>query len=494
MSSENSLRHARSIARRVPLALALVLVAAIGLRAWLWFAYQPAMMNLSDSVGYIYQLDIGVFNFPIHPAGYATFLLGLHELSSRVELTILLQHILGIATGLLLYATVRRFGAPVWVGVIAAAAVLLSLDQIFLEHAVLSEALFTFVLTLSLYACARAHSNRDAHGPRGWMEPRHQWLIAAGILLGIAACIRGIGAPLAAVIVIWTFFAFRGPLRLRLGNVAAFGWAVAVILFAYASLNYAASDKFALGETGGWALYSRAAPFADCAEFTPPAGTEPLCETTDPEDRPGPDFYGWDPTSPALEMFGQHANGDAELGSFARAAILAQPLEYAQAVGFDTLRFFAPDTALVPDWFEQRPSSGLGYEITDVDQRSPDFEQQVLASFRTRYPATELSIHESIGTLGSVQNVLRVHPALLALAVLLSIGGLFVARGSPRAGIALLFATSFLMLVISVATTIYTARYAIPAQGALVAAGAIGAWQIAQRLRDRRSRSRPAVG
>jgi hypothetical protein len=89
---------------------------------------------------------------------------------------------------------------------------------------------------------------------------------------------------------------------------------------------------------------------------------------------------------------------------------------------------------------------------------------------------------------------LRVHPALLALAVLLSIGGLFAARGSPRAGIALLFATSFLMLLISVATTIYTARYAIPAQGALVAGGAIGAWQIAQRLRDRTSRSRPAVG
>ncbi len=451
------------------------------------------MLNLTDSEGYVFQLHVGVFNFPVHPAGYAIFLSGVLELSSRLELAILLQHLLGIATGVLLYATVRRFGGPVWVGVAAAAAVLLSLDQMFLEHSILSETLFTFVLSLSLYACARAYNAADVHGPRGWLEPRHQWLIVAGALLGLAACIRGIGVPLGPVVVIWTFFAFRGPLRLRLGNSAAFGWAVAMILFAHASLNYAASDQFALSETGGWSLYSRVAPFADCDKFTPPKGTAGLCETLEPEDRPGPDFYGWAATSPAVETFGDHGNGDAALGSFARSALLAQPLEYVEAVAYDTLRFFVPGTPMVPDWFEERPSSGPGYDLIDVDTRAPEFEQQVLTSIRTRYNTGDHSVAESISTLGGVQAVVRVHPLLLLFATLLSAIGLFVARGATRAGISLLFGTGFAMLLFSVATTIYAARYAIPAQGLLVGAGALSAWQIVSRVRGGR-RSPSPVG
>ncbi len=86
------------------------------------------------------------------------------------------------------------------------------------------------------------------------------------------------------------------------------------------------------------------------------------------------------------------------------------------------------------------------------------------------------------------------HPLLLLLASVLSVIGLFVARAGARAGISLLFATSFAMLVFSVASTLYAARYAIPAQGLLVAAGALGAWQIVTRVQQGRRPSSPAVG
>ena len=69
----------------------------------------------------------------------------MHAVSAQVEFTIAIQHLIGIVTGLLLYATVRRLGAPVWVAVVAAAAILLPLDQIVLEHALMNEPLFTLL-------------------------------------------------------------------------------------------------------------------------------------------------------------------------------------------------------------------------------------------------------------------------------------------------------------------------------------------------------------
>jgi hypothetical protein len=44
-------------------------------------------------------------------------------------------------------------------------------------------------------------------------------------------------------------------------------------------------------------------------------------------------------------------------------------------------------------------------------------------------------------------------------------------------------------MVVAPATAIWSARYAVPASGPIVAAGAIGAWLLAVRLRDR---ARPA--
>ena len=98
---------------------------------------------------------------------------------SQLEFTIALQHLLGIATGLILYAAVRRLGAPVWAGVLAAAAVLLSLDQIFLEHAVMNETVFTFLFALALYAAVRALDPRAPAGrsarPAARLDRRRGW-------------------------------------------------------------------------------------------------------------------------------------------------------------------------------------------------------------------------------------------------------------------------------------------------------------------------------
>ncbi len=73
----------------------------------------------------------------------------------------------------------------------------------------------------------------------------------------------------------------------------------------------------------GWNLYARAAPFADCGKFTPPAGTEILCEQRPPSERPGPFGYVWDLKSTPRRMFVLGPESSRKLGVFGQRAILA---------------------------------------------------------------------------------------------------------------------------------------------------------------------------
>ena len=108
-------------------------------------------------------------------------------------------------------------------------------------------------------------------------------------------------------------------------RVVAFGGGVVVLLLAYASINSATGHTFGITPSPGWHLYSRAAPIADCTQFTPPPGTAKLCESTAPEDRFGPDYYLYDPNSPALRLVGSLGTEDEKLADFGRQVVLHQP-------------------------------------------------------------------------------------------------------------------------------------------------------------------------
>ena len=147
-----------------PAVLGALLVAGLALRVWISFGVSPAAANLSDSLVYVDMADNALFADPIRQAGYSVFLRAAHLLSAQIELTIVVQHRLGIATALVLFAAVRGAGGQVWAAAIAAAAVLLSVDQVFLEHSLMSETVFTFVLALAVYAATRA-LGADAETP-----------------------------------------------------------------------------------------------------------------------------------------------------------------------------------------------------------------------------------------------------------------------------------------------------------------------------------------
>ncbi|MFD0890366.1 hypothetical protein ACFQ08_37980, partial [Streptosporangium algeriense] len=134
--------------RRHRLLLA-VLLAAVALRVLTVMGYPPVVW-FEDSFDYV-----GVAERPqpyeVRPSGYPLLLWLLRPLHSFAAVTIL-QHLMGLATGVTIYALVRRRAAgarPGW-AVLAAAPVLLDAYQIFFEHTVLSDVPFTFLVVTAV--------------------------------------------------------------------------------------------------------------------------------------------------------------------------------------------------------------------------------------------------------------------------------------------------------------------------------------------------------
>ncbi len=235
-----------------------------------------------------------LFDNPLHPAGYSTILAAIGLVTRQIAVTVLLQHLSGIASALLLYAATRRLTGSAWPGLLPAGIVLLDPDFIFLEHSIMSESWFLLGISAGLYATARALD-----------EPRPVLALAAlrgsralrrcdDSHRGAAADPRRGPRPAAVAAMV-----LRRPPGGYVGSaVTVLGVSIAMLL-AFAAANAGFGERFGLGASPGWYLYARAAQFADCDRFTPPEGTEVLCETRPPSERLGTRYYLFDRTAPA---------------------------------------------------------------------------------------------------------------------------------------------------------------------------------------------------
>ena len=279
---------ARPRAERVTLiALAALFVAGGLLRLGLMYSVRPAFLGYADTHVYLYaaeRLDNGHWFASQHqPNGYPIFVELLHFIAAKIPVLILVQHLLGLASGLLLYATVRRAGGPPWLGLFPAAVIFLGGFQIFVEHTPLSEPLFVFLVSVGLYAAVRAMD-----------EPRPWWPAVVGVAIGIAPTVRTSGSTLVPLLLLWFLFEPGQRWRARALRTGAYALPVIVVLGTYVVAQHSVTGYTGLSRTGIWNLYGRAAPFADCNKFTPPEGTEVLCEDIPPDDRPGPAHYVYD--------------------------------------------------------------------------------------------------------------------------------------------------------------------------------------------------------
>src|SRR5919106_6355962 len=91
---------------RIPRALLIVLAAGIALRIAVWIGAAPVEISIIDSERYVDMAAGELFSDPARPIGYSLFLRAAHVLTDALWWTLLLQNLLGLASAVVLYASV----------------------------------------------------------------------------------------------------------------------------------------------------------------------------------------------------------------------------------------------------------------------------------------------------------------------------------------------------------------------------------------------------
>lgn len=466
-------------AERAALAvLAGFVLIGIALRIWFMYAQRPGYIGFPDTSLYIAQAKDDLFAGRLRVVGYSVFLRGVHGLSTEMSAVTLVQHAMGVAGAVVMYATTRRIGGQPWIALVPAGALLLFGGPLFMEHALLSEALFAFLLVLALYAAVRAVDGRVA------------WAAASGLALGLGVAVRVSALPVVLIVALWLLWA-RGGSRgwwPRIAHAGAVAATAAVVVLIYASAHDRATGQFGLTRTGAFNSYARVVAWADCREFDPPSGTEFLCESRPESERPPVGYYLYDPNAPAVLAFGNPDQGSPppedmrKLRSFARAAVVAQPLDYLRFVGRDLVRFVAPASYA-------RQSGPGADQLFDTMASTENGVEAIRsgADYYTTPAGLNRPRHER--ALRSWERVTRLRGPLAFVLIGLALVAPLLARGRLRAGAWLMLAVALALTIPSVLTLFYAYRYTIPATGPLAAAAAIGAYALAVLIRSRSRRA-----
>lgn len=483
-----------------------VLLVGIALRLIAIFSWWPVTTTLGDEYE---RYTANPFENPLHPAGYSTILAAIGLVTREVAVPVLLQHLSGIASALLLWAATRRITRSDWAGLLPAGIVLLDPDFIFLEHSIMSESWFVLAISAGLYAGVRALDEP---------LPYWRWPLFTGVALSLAVTIRTAALfviPVAALALLLSqpWSSKSRPVNLR-SALTVLGVSF-VMLLAFATANAALGERFGLGASPGWYLYARAAQFADCTKFTPPQGTDVLCEGRPAGERQGTRYYSFDRTAPAPRNLGPFGNHDDLLGQWARRAIMAQPGDYLANAWQNLRGYWLPDlrptdSTLSTDAWEvnqgldpqlaftnglydsglyrpvpARPGGASGpslrFELAYLEE---GYRRGLAARFFNGF-----SVHmrrAGLEFLRGWQTVVRFGATALSIATILVLLGLAIGSRRSRVGV-LLFGVGGLSLLLAPALTAnYWARYTVPMAGPLIAAAAIAIAALWSRLRMRR--------
>jgi Dolichyl-phosphate-mannose-protein mannosyltransferase len=447
--------------------MAVLTTGAITVRLWLMLGYREAFLGFPDSGVYVTQAMGNVRSLfgSQKPAGYATFLKVIHLVSDRVSLTILVQHTLGVVTGVLLYKAVRRTGAPPYLGLVPAAIAFFGGTGLFLEHSLLSDAPFAFLQAISLYAAVRALS-----------EPRLRWPLLSGLAIGVSFWVKTVGFSSAVLVPPLLLFAAAGTRAQKRSSAATAAAAVVVLVAAYVPVQGLLTGYWGYERLGGLNLYGRVATFVDCSRFTPPKGTQFLCPSEPLGHRGNQSYFEYDPRSPVYRYGPITLQENGPLQSFSVAAIEHEPLAYLAAI----LRG-------LPFYISARP--GEGY--TPETLREELLNRKTINPVIARYYPHRMAYTRQTGSIRSLvlyESHTRVQGPFLVVLLLAAIGGAPLLSGRMRWATILFTLTSVLSATFAVAANSYDARFAYPAFGPLAAGAALGAWGIAVRLKREKER------
>ncbi|WP_327586661.1 hypothetical protein OHA25_06390 [Nonomuraea sp. NBC_00507] len=323
-------------------ALVIAMLPAIGLRVLAVLGFPPALLFYGDSFAFLREeLTPGT----ARPSGYS-LLLALLRPAHSLTLVTVLQHLLGLALAVGVYALLRRRGLPGWGATLLVTPLLYDEFLVLLEHMIMADAIFIVLVTTAITLIVWRVTPATA--------------AVGGLLLGLAGITRTIGLPL--LLLTAAYFLIR---RYGWRPLLALVVAGAIPLGAYATWTKAEKGKFALTEADGNFLWSRTMSFADCDVIKPPERLAVLCPRMPVEQRPYPPHWLWESFSPLLKVPGT-ANRNQLAGEFARQAILAQPGAYVGTVATDLTQL-------------------LRWERTAADEKTP-----------YKFPAAERPISASV--------------------------------------------------------------------------------------------------
>jgi hypothetical protein len=309
--------------------------AAVALRVVVSVAYWPGIELFGDSYDYL-RLARQIVPGTWHPSGYPLFLAPL-SLTGQLGTVVVVQHLMGIASGVLVYALALRLGAQRWLAALAALPVLLDGYQLDLEQMILPETLTTLLLLAGVSVAL--------------------WRERVGAFRGAAAALLLVAATLARPQVVPVLAAVGLYLLVRAGRWRGFlaYCVVGVLLLAGYGGWYAATyGYFGYSNYTGFWLYGRVAPFATC-RYPLPFREAVLCPLRPVGRRSNnSEYFADEPSSPihSIRWLGRQANALGE--RFAIAAIEHQPLDYAKAVLADTWHYFAPGRWMSSDGIDMQ--------------------------------------------------------------------------------------------------------------------------------------------
>ena len=305
-----------------------LLTAGLALRVLAQFSYGPALLYI-DSVKYLYGAWPAA-----DPVGYdlpLKLILAVGNLSA-VEAV---QHVLGLATALLLYAVLLRRGVPRWLAALAMGPVLLDAYQLQMETTIMPDVWFEAIIAAGV-AILLWHSRLTVRA-----------CLLAGLVLGLSATVRQVGeiliAPALLFVLAAVLLARQGGWRQAAWKSGALIAAFAVPIVAYCAGSYVITGNFWLSRNGYEATYGRMAALADCATLKLPAYARPLCPSPR-EQAKGPDDLDHQATSP-LRTYEPPAGVTLSRGTiishFNHAVLVQQPLRVVERVSADALKLFA---------------------------------------------------------------------------------------------------------------------------------------------------------
>lgn len=421
------------------------LLGGVMLRVLAMLGYRPALWFVGDSYTYL-SMALRARPRPERPSGYP-FMLRLLEPFHSVTVVVAVQHAMILATAGMIYTLLRRHGLPGWAATLIVSPVLFDAYLLQLEHLVLSDTLFIFLVTSAITVLM-------------WRErPGVPFGVAAGLLLALAAVTRTVGIVLLVLAGAWLLVR-----RVSWRTLAASVAAALLPLGLYAAWYHSYYRHYALGGADGVFLWSRTMTFAECSEIRPPANEAVLCPVPYLP-RSQPDGYIWKQVSPITRLgkpkFSDMTNALAS--DFAKRAILAQPDDYVATVASDVARTFrwspTQDQGVINRYVFARtepPPPDLRFSSTDTAPGDVTSYEQ--------HPAQAPHVAEPYaGWLRGYQRVAYLPGPVLGAVLLSALAGV-VAAWRDRGGPALLpWTAAIALIVVPPATADFDYRYVLPA-------------------------------